>query len=71
MLEFRYSFAVADFYQGRSSVSIGNRHYLDKERMADEKYQLLIHIFFKKGRDNVDKTKPVVGTIELISGFGN
>ncbi|MBT4446522.1 hypothetical protein HOA92_00930 [archaeon] len=33
---------VADFYQGRSAVSIGDRHYLDKERMADEKYRQLI-----------------------------
>ena len=32
---------VADFYQGRSPVSIGDRHYLDKERMADEKYKEL------------------------------
>ncbi len=32
---------VADFYQGRSPVSIGDRHYLDKERMADEKYELI------------------------------
>lgn len=32
---------VADFYQGRSPASIGDRHYLDKERMADEKYCLI------------------------------
>lgn len=31
----------------------------------------LIHIFLKKGKDNVDKTNPVVGTMELMKGFGN
>lgn len=29
------------------------------------------HNFLKKGKDKVERTKPVVGTIELINGFGN
>lgn len=33
---------VADFYQGRSPVSIGDKHYLDKEKMADRCYGKLL-----------------------------
>jgi len=31
----------------------------------------LIQSFFKKDKDKVERTKPIVGTIELMNGFGN
>jgi len=39
---------VADFYQGRSAVTVGDRHYLDKEKMADEMYLKICVIDFIK-----------------------
>ncbi|MFC1690816.1 integrase [Nanoarchaeota archaeon] len=30
--------AIADFFQGRTPISVGDRHYLDRERMADKCY---------------------------------
>ena len=35
---------IADFYQGRSPVTMGDKHYLDKEKMADREYHKLIGI---------------------------
>ena len=33
---------VVDFFQGRSPVTMGNRHYLDKEKMADKVYVKIV-----------------------------
>lgn len=34
--------AIADFYQGRTPVSIGDKHYLEKEKLADINYEKII-----------------------------
>lgn len=33
---------IADFYQGRSAISMGNKHYLEKEKLADKEYVKII-----------------------------
>ncbi|MFC1741752.1 integrase [Nanoarchaeota archaeon] len=38
---------IADFYQGRSPVTVGDRHYLDKEKMADRLYAEKLEPYFK------------------------
>ncbi len=39
---------VIDFYQGRSPVSVGNKHYLDKEKMGDRLYGEKLEGYFIK-----------------------
>ena len=41
-VELGISTAIADFYQGRTPITVGNKHYLEKEKHADTGYTLLI-----------------------------
>ncbi|MCB9359074.1 hypothetical protein H6503_04035 [Candidatus Woesearchaeota archaeon] len=38
MFELKHTAGVADFTKGRVPVTVGNRNYLDKEKMADRMY---------------------------------
>ena len=39
---------IVDFYQGRAAITVGDKHYLDKERMADHLYGKLVDYFREK-----------------------
>ena len=50
-LELGIPSGIIDFYQGRSPVTVGDKHYLDKERMADKLYSqsllIALHLILK------------------------
>lgn len=47
---------IIDFYQGRASVTVGDKHYLDKERMADRLYkEKLVNYFSEMLKNNENK----------------
>ncbi len=44
-VELSISTAIADFYQGRTPITMGNKHYLEKEHHADRAYKRLLEYF--------------------------
>ena len=40
--------SIADFYEGRSSNSIGAKHYLSKQKLADKYYEEKLVEYFEK-----------------------
>ena len=39
---------IADFYQGRQPLMVGDRHYLNREKLADKYYKDKLMPYFKE-----------------------